>query len=574
MKVKLARTAGFCMGVRRAVNKTLDTARNCSGPIYTLGPLIHNPQVVEMFASQGVQVAEDVPSEGTVVIRSHGVSPEVREKLEERGVDVVNATCPRVARVQGLVRSHHKRGFMVVLLGDPGHAEVEGIKGYAEGRAYVIRSAAEVSSLPDSDKVCLVAQTTQEREVFEEVARAMRDRFNSLGKDDLVVADTICDSTRNRQEEVRRLSGKVDAMVVVGGKESANTRRLADVAREAGVPGFRVETEDELGPGELSRFNVVGLTAGASTPNWMIRRVYESLQDISPRRTGWTMLKGAIKWMVMSNLYVALGAGALTLAAARMQERWPDIRIMSANVLFVFAVHTLTLMMDTGALSLNVPARARSFTRYRQRWILASIAALLVTFTLGFITNALYGVLLTGLALISLVYPVRIARLRRLPVRSLAEVPASKDVFMAAGWSFLIVILPFFASPAAAVSIPAAAAAFLMIGGLVFVRALLRDFRDIQADRMIGRETLPIALGTRRTRLTIYITLLGVGVFMVPATALGGIPSPMGYALLLPLAYAAACVPLFTRQTILQGFGAEFIIDAAFLIAGAAALVP
>jgi 4-hydroxy-3-methylbut-2-enyl diphosphate reductase len=363
-------------------------------------------------------------------------------------------------------------------------------------------------------------------------------------------------------------------MVVVGGKGSANTKRLAEVAREAGVPGFQVETEDELDENELSRFNVVGLTAGASTPNWMIRRVYDGLQDISHRQTPWTMLKGAIKWMVMSNLYVALGAGALTLAAARMQERWPDPLIVVANILFVFGVHTLTLMMNTKALSLNVPARARSFTRHRQRWTAASAGALIIAFAWGLLTDLFYGSLLAGLALVSLIYPVRISGIRRLPVRSLAEVPASKDLFMAAGWSVLIVILPLIASPAKGFSVFAAFAAFAMIGGLVFVRALLRDFRDIQADRMIGRETLPIALGTGRTRRILYITLVGAGAVMVMATLLGGIPSPRGYALLAPLAYFAACVPLFTRQTILQGFGAEFIIDAAFLITGVVALLP
>ncbi|MFO8058399.1 MAG: UbiA family prenyltransferase, partial [bacterium] len=233
-----------------------------------------------------------------------------------------------------------------------------------------------------------------------------------------------------------------------------------------------------------------------------------------------------------------------------------------------------TLMMDGKALALNVPARARSFTRHQKRWLAVSTAALAGTFALGFFTDLLYGALLLALALISLAYPVRIARLRQLPVRSLADVPASKDVFMAAGWSFLIVVLPLLAGPAEGVSIPAAVAAFFMIGGLVFVRALLRDFRDIQADRMIGRETLPIALGTGRTRWILYMSLIGVAAVMVLATALGGTPAPRGYALLVPLGYAAACVPLFTRQTIVQGFGAEFVIDAAFLIAGAAALVP
>ncbi len=575
MKVVLASSAGFCMGVRRAVNLALDAARDRSGPIYTLGPLIHNPQVVSMLEKRGVNACPEAPGEGTVVIRSHGVTPGIKDELRSHGLELVDATCPRVARVHGIVAGRHKKGYTIVVLGDPGHAEVEGIKGYAEGQAHVIQSADQVRDLPQVEKLCLVAQTTQERERFEEVAKTVREKYKHMGPDDLVISDTICDSTRNRQAEVSRLARDVDAVVVVGGRQSANTRRLLQVARQQGAPAYLVETEADLDKRELAKYARVGLTAGASTPNWMIRRIYNELRAIRPRRSPVGMLRSAGSWLVLSNLYVAMGAGALTLAAARMQGFFPMLRELLVSVLFVFAVHTMTLLADQQALALNVPARANSFTRYRPAWIAASILAAALAIALAATIGLIPALIVSALAVASFLYPVRlIPGGRKLPIRSLAEVPAGKDMFMAIGWSVLVVLLPLVVHVQSGVHLGAALAALCMVFGLVLVRALLRDFRDIQADRLIGRETLPIVLGADRTRRLLYGVLVGMGLVMVSATLLGWVPSPLGFLMIAPMAYAAACVPLFTRQTIIQGFGAETVIDAAFLLAGLVAVLP
>ena len=563
------------MGVRRAVNLTLDAARDRPPPIHTLGPLIHNPQVVDMLSERGVSPAgEELPEEGTVVIRSHGVKPSIKRELKKSGLDVFDATCPRVARVHGIVSKHHKKGYLIVVLGDPGHAEVDGIVGYADGEAAVITGPQGVEDLPETDKLCFVAQTTQERERFFETADALRKRYPKLDEECLIIADTICDSTRNRQEEIRRLAGQVEAVVVVGGKGSANTNRLAEVAREEGVPAYLAETEEDLDKEELKKYKVVGLTAGASTPNWMIRRIYDELQDISGRegaldRTK-TFVKGAIKWMIMSNIYVALGAGALTVAAARVQGFWPLWREAAISALFVFAIHTITLISDPRSLALNVPQRAMSFSRYRGRWMVISITATVLALAMAFTMGIYTGLVLLLLGIASFLYPRRLIIMEKLNlrIRSLAEVPAGKDLFMAAGWATLVVLIPLIHFQWRSTSPFASVAALVMVMGLVFVRALLRDFRDIQADRLIGRETLPVALGVNRTRKLLYGTLVVLGVMMAVLTMAGYIESPLGYLMVAPLAYAALCVPLFTRQTIVQGFGAELVIDAVFLLGG------
>lgn len=574
MKVKVARTAGFCRGVRRAVNIALDSAREEPRPIYTLGSLIHNPHVVEMLGAHGVVAVKELPERGTVVIRSHGVGPEVIEEVKQRGLALVDATCPRVAAVHKIARARHEKGALVVVLGDPGHAEVEGIKGYAGGRAVVIRGPEDVTSLPEAEMVCLVAQTTQERERFEETARAVRERYRGLGPEALTIADTICDSTRSRQDEVRRLAREVEAMVVVGGRESANTKRLAEVAREAGIPAFLVDTEEELPRRELARFKTVGLTAGASTPNWLIRRVHDELIQIGRRRSWQSRAVFALRWLVLGNVYMAVGAVALTLAAARMQGFTPYFREFLVSLFFAFAIHTAMLLADQRALALNVPSRAKSFQKYRPQWMAASLVAAAVAVALAFSFRMASGLSLLALVVVSLLYPVKLLPVKKgvVPIRSLADVPGSKDIFMAIGWAALTVLLPMIDHLRRRDPVPATLAALFMVAGLVFVRALLRDFRDIQADRLIGRETLPMLLGVAKTRRLLFATLIGVAVVLSASTLAGFVPSPLGFLLLIPLAYAALCVPLFTRQTIVQGFRAEGIIDAAFIIAGVIAL--
>jgi (E)-4-hydroxy-3-methyl-but-2-enyl pyrophosphate reductase len=570
MKVKVARTAGFCGGVRAAVNIALDASRDRPGPIFTLGPLVHNPQVTAMLETLGVRATREPPFEGTVVIRAHGITPEGKDELERLGLGLVDATCVKVAAVHRTVARRHEQGYLVVVLGDRGHAEVLGIAGHAGGEACVIEGPEEVAGLPDADEICLVAQTTQDPERFEAVAAAMRERY---GASHLVIANTICHATRSRQEEVRRLAREVDAIVVVGGAESANTRRLKEVAESAGVPAFLVDSEADLPVAELARFHTVGLTAGASTPNWMIRRVHDALRPIGAPRSRAAAALAAINWLVLANLYVALGAAALTLTAGRILGFTPFYREYLISFLFVFAVHTVTLLASPRALALNVPGRARSFIRFRAGWMGASLAAALIALALEFSLRAGSGLLLVLLAAVSVLYPVRLIRGGRPAIRSLAEVPGSKDIFMALGWAALIVGVPLITHAPEWSAAPAALAALTMVAGLVLVRALLRDFRDIQADRLIGRETFPIVLGVPRTRRLLYLAILIIAAVMAGATLAGYVRSPLGLLLLIPLAYAAACVPLFTRQTIVSGFGAEAIIDAAFLLAGVVALI-
>lgn len=279
-RILVAKSAGFCWGVQRAFTKVLDIASNHPErrPVYTYGPLIHNPQAVRMLEQQGIGVLEEIPGtlEGTVVIRTHGVPPAERKKLEESGAILCDATCPDVGIIQGTVRKHLRLGFSIVIIGDREHPEMKALLGFAEKNGACVNSSEEVAALPaDLGKVCVVSQSTQQREKFDALVAQLKRRYP-----DCVVFDTICRSTDMRQQEVRELAGEVDAMVVVGGRNSSNTNRLAEISREMGTPTFLIETDEEIDPQEFARVGAIGVTAGASTPRWVIERVVERLESM------------------------------------------------------------------------------------------------------------------------------------------------------------------------------------------------------------------------------------------------------------------------------------------------------
>ncbi len=276
MKVVVAKTAGFCMGVKRAVDMALEAAADCSQPVYTLGPLIHNHQVAEYLAANGVQEIEDIPQSGVVVIRAHGVAPEVIGKVEERGLVVVDATCPHVRASQKIIARDYAAGRRIIIVGDREHPEVVGLAGQAEGKVDIVSSLAEAAALeiPD-DNFSLIAQTTFKADLYTAIADQLREHFAGC-----VVYHSICSATSRRQEEASVLAGNYRAVVVVGGAHSANTCRLAQICRERGARTFHVEQASELKAKDFSSFDEVALTAGASTPGWIIDEVKRFLEKL------------------------------------------------------------------------------------------------------------------------------------------------------------------------------------------------------------------------------------------------------------------------------------------------------
>ena len=279
MKVLKAEHAGACYGVQRALDLAYRAAR-AGKPTCTLGPLIHNPQVVADLKAAGVDAVErvaDIPG-GTMVVRSHGVVPEVIEEARERGLEIVDATCPHVARAQKAAARLAAEGRFVIVVGEAGHPEVEGICAHARAAGGDVAAVVDAADLPAAAtcagaRVGVVVQTTQSREVFERVVSALRERGV-----DLEVKDTVCTATRQRQDAAAALAGRADAFVVIGGRNSSNTTRLHEICSALCERSYHVESADELDPAWFAGCDTVGVTAGASTPESQIATVVARLE--------------------------------------------------------------------------------------------------------------------------------------------------------------------------------------------------------------------------------------------------------------------------------------------------------
>lgn len=278
MKVLATNSAGFCPGVRQAVEKARHTAATSPIPVFTDGPLIHNREMMDQLKQEGVQECADpkaAPAGSHLVIRAHGIPPERRDFLKSLPVQLVDATCPDVARIQGLIRKYARNGYGIVIFGDAKHAEVVGLMGYAQGNGHVVQAPGDVELLPANlQRVCVVSQSTCFPTSYAEIAAAIRRRYP-----DAEILDTICESTKTRQSELLELARNVEAIVVVGGAHSANTLHLVELASNL-RPTFHIQTRQQLDAEKLSHYRIVGLTAGASTPEFIIRDVRAALESM------------------------------------------------------------------------------------------------------------------------------------------------------------------------------------------------------------------------------------------------------------------------------------------------------
>ena len=278
MQVLLADEYGFCFGVERAV-EMVEEALEQGDTVRTLGPLIHNDQEMQRLATGGVATISEpvqIKRGETAVIRAHGVTPQVQKELEEKASKVVDATCPFVTRVQRLASRAANENRHVVVVGNPEHPEMIGVKGYAPEHAFIVRDAEEIKNLPRLKNPLVVSQTTIKAQTFFEAAEAVKQKTD----DEVQVVNTICSATRDRQEAARALAGMVDAFYIIGGNHSSNSRKLLSVCREQCEKSFLIETEDEINREDLRGVEKVGVTAGASTPNWLIDKIVKRIKEL------------------------------------------------------------------------------------------------------------------------------------------------------------------------------------------------------------------------------------------------------------------------------------------------------
>ena len=280
MNIKISEKAGFCFGVKRAMGLAWrELCDEHDKQTYALGPLIHNKQAVEKYEERGlitVDDIEEIPSDVKMIIRSHGVSKSIYDKADEKGLDVVDTTCPFVKKIHDIVKENYDNGKKIILIGDKNHPEVIGINGWCKNTAITIKTIeeAEALELNNDESYCAVAQTTMNLEVYRKIVEILKTKA-----DDIEFNNTICSSTKARQEAARELASEMDCMIVIGGKHSSNTQKLVGICKEV-CPTFAIETRDDLDVEEIKKYENVGITAGASTPDWIIDDIIEYLKSL------------------------------------------------------------------------------------------------------------------------------------------------------------------------------------------------------------------------------------------------------------------------------------------------------
>lgn len=555
------------MGVRRAMEMVLAEANRNDDVLYTYGPLIHNRQVIDLLEKKNVKTLNDITGlkKGTLLIRAHGIPPRERSLLKASDLKIIDATCPRVAKVQSIIRYQTKKGYIPVIVGDKDHAEVTGLKGYGEGKAIVINNISEVEGLPEGEKISVVAQTTQNEKVYEDITEKIRERYP-----DAVIFNTICEATSGRQAEVKAMAEYVDCMVVVGGYHSGNTRRLVLVSEEAGTPAYHIETEKEIKKEDFRDMEVVGVTAGASTPNWMIKNVVKEIESIKGRGDTFLerIIKKILKFLLLSNLLVSMGAFSLSYGAAVLSGRDPVILYPVLTFLYIYAIHVLNRFLDKGASTYNDPERAGFYMRHRTFLVLSSILSIICALALSWHLGIKVFLAMAGLTLLGIFYSIPLvpSHIRHLwRYAKIKDIPGSKTFLEAIAWAVVITLLPLLALPA--VEWPAVCITFFAVLTLAFVRTAFFDLFQVQGDLIVGTETLPISLGEKRTISLLKWIIVTSALVLVLAPIFGFVSL---FSLLLMLCFftLSLCLTAYEKRMIYPGNSLEFLVEINLILAG------
>ncbi len=567
MKIIVAKTSGFCMGVRRAVEMALDAPGQHEKPIYTYGPIIHNPQVLAMFEERGICILKDLPESGvgTVIVRAHGVPPETKQNLKKAGFTVIDATCPRVVKVQSIIKSHTKKGFTTIIVGDQDHPEVISLLGFAGDNGYVVATLDELIALPPFEQAIVVAQTTQNEAFYQKVKDWVADR-----RAHYKVFDTICDSTEKRQAEIRHLAEQVDAVVVVGGKNSGNTQRLAQIVAASDRPAFHIETESELDIQSLSKFESIGIAAGASTPAWIIKRIVRAIEQVPIHQCVGirSFLMRFQRLALLTNLYVAFGAGCLCYAATHLQGLPVTSSSLSVAMLYVLSMHILNHLTGRAEDRYNDPNREKFYSRHKHLLTIMAISAGALGLVSAFQMGALPFWTLLIMSLLGLSYNLRFLpdHVRpQLKFRRIRDLPGSKTILIALAWGIVTAGLPAFAASSDTYS---ALLAVVWAVGIAFSRTAFFDILDMQGDRIVGKETIPILLGPERSLWLLKCTL-SITLIILFAAGISGIFSSLAFVLSLCPIFLWFVVAIYERGSILPGIKLELLVDSLFLLTGA-----
>ncbi len=546
--VTVAKSAGFCPGVKRAIDKVLELEAAGKKPVYTIGPLIHNKQVTDMLAEKQI-TSIDRPQDaadksGVLVIRAHGITPQFQQEVESCGMEVVDATCPLVKHAQNIIAKFAEQGYHTVIVGDGGHAEVIGLLGYTRGKGVVVSGPEEAARLPHFDNVNVVSQTTQKESVFYETAEEVKKHA-----DVCQVSNTICQPTKDRQKETIELAKSADLVIVVGGRHSANTARLALLCKGLAPAVLHVETEEELDSSAVQHAQKIFITAGASTPNWVIDRVAARVRELRKPNAKSILSRLAGKvwhFLVRNCFYTAFAASALTYVCMRLEGVPADKRLLAFAGLFVYALTAFNRAAEAG------PGKNKRFLTAAS--LLAALGALGCALTLSkgaFGLGALF--LAAGFS-----YPYRhIFKLQ------LLSFPGTKDIATALGWAYACAFLPAYSHGLLLRKASYLAVFYTLL--LVFMRSVTLGFTSANKDLIIGRESFYKAFGMKKTKWAVTVVLLALTAALGTLLSLTWKPALVGM-LLIGHLYTVFIVIYYYSKSSTRSVKDETLIDGQFFV--------
>lgn len=513
MKITIARHAGFCFGVRRAIDITFKVRQDDPKKrIYTLGQIIHNPQVIEALTQRGIGIVHDIndpklkPGD-IAIVRAHGISPDKKAALTERGVEVIDAACPMVLKLHSVIKKAGRTADLIAIVGDKDHPEMDAHMGVAGSKGVIIQTLEDARKVPSVKRLAVVAQTTFDVALYKEIIDILRDKAEVLD-----VSDTICRSTVDRQSEVRELARDHDTFIVIGGRNSANTKRLAEIAAKDNRNVIKIESPDQLRDINRSQMKRVAVIAGASTPHWVIEECIEALKSIHASSTIESVLLDTLAESPLLPSLGAMGVAMATLVFSSQAYRW-DVLLAVFFLAFSSTAHT---------------------KRQRQwpTWAISTGIAI----SLSLISSGLVG----GLMFIG------VSLLR--PLLDVADVnDYLKSLFGAVIFILISIVIPL------SLTRSAIAPSIGLLTGYVATHYLgaeiLLGLKNMEKDAIMGRMSLARYIGEDKAIMLLEYTIMGLALMLFLSFPLKVAPA-LAYGMLPPLFFMAKGIDFYNEQTI------------------------
>ncbi|MEN6448262.1 MAG: 4-hydroxy-3-methylbut-2-enyl diphosphate reductase [Syntrophaceae bacterium] len=514
MKITIARHAGFCFGVRRAIDITFKVRQSNPGKrIYTLGQIIHNPQVIDALTKRGIGIVHDIDDPALnpgdiAIVRAHGISPDKKAALTARGVEVIDAACPMVLKLHAVIKRASKSADLIAIIGDRDHPEMDAHMGVAQDKGIIIESVAEARNIGHVNRLAVVAQTTFDVALYQEIIDVLREKADILD-----VSDTICRSTVDRQSEVRDLAKDHDTFIIIGGKTSANTKRLAEIASKENRNVIRIESPDQLKDINRSQMDKVAVIAGASTPHWVIEECIDVLKNIHA--------SSGIENIILD-----------TLAESPLLPSLGALGVAMASLVFCAQPYRWDVLLAVFFLSFSSTARTK---RWRQ-WPTWAISAGIGT-SLGLVATGLAGgALIMGVSLL----------------RPLLDAGKVKDylrsIYGAVNFILISIVVPLGLTTGLHVQ-PGIGLLAAYVATHYLGTEILLGLKNMEKDAIMGRMSLARYINEEKVIMLLEYTIMGLALVLFLSFPLKVTPA-LAYGLLPPLFFLAKGIDFYTEQTI------------------------